>query len=186
MRAFAQFDNLVPPEQLHAAQRYFATSVRWQYGWPQGTEDPFSHWNIDFLKAKLENQENLEDELRGEPAFAPLARIWDTMQEGPMHGHQLVRCYANAHTYGVEGYLHRDSQQADNYTALVYLNPVWKTDWAGELLFFDDTGDVFHAVSPRPGRVLTFPGDVRHAARAVSRTCPAIRVSLAFKTRIPS
>jgi len=186
MGSIAQFDTLIPPERLRAVQDHFAANVRWMYGWPQGTSDPFSHWNFDFLDVSLDNQENLEDKLRANPGFEPVARIWDVLQDGPMHGHHLIRCYANAHTFGVEGYLHTDSKEPDNYTALVYLNPVWKTDWAGELLFFDKAGDVFHAVSPKPGRALVFPGGILHAARAVSRTCPAIRVSLAFKTRLPS
>src|SRR5262245_38222518 len=128
MRAFAQFDQLVPPDQVRAAQRYFAASVRWEYGWPQGPEDPFSHWNVDFLEAALDNDQDLEDKLRGERALAPLSRIWDTLKEGPTYGHHLVRCYANAHTYGVEGHLHTDSKRSDHHTVLIYLNPVWKPD----------------------------------------------------------
>ncbi len=186
MRTIAQFDDLIPPANLRAAQDYFATKVRWQYGWPQGLRDPFSHWNIDFLHARLDNKENLEDELYGNPDFKPIADIWNILRGGPMYGHPLVRCYANAHTYGVEGYLHTDSNDPGNYTAVVYLNPAWKTDWAGELILFDEKRDSFYAVLPKPGRVAIIPGDVVHAARAVSRMCPAIRVSLAFKSRIPS
>ena len=186
MRTFAQFDTLVPEPKLHAVQKYFADNVRWKYGWPQGNDDPFSHWNVDFLHSGNLNQEDLEHRLRGNPDFKPLLEIWEVLKAGPMYGHSLVRCYANAHTYGVEGYLHTDSKRPDNYTSLVYLNPVWKTEWAGELLFYDEGGDVFHAVSPRPGRVLMFSGNTVHAARAVSRSCPAIRVSLAFKSKVLS
>ncbi|HYS76002.1 MAG TPA: 2OG-Fe(II) oxygenase [Burkholderiales bacterium] len=186
MRTIAQFDKLIPPDRLRAAQDYFASSVRWQYGWPQGTKDPFSHWSMDFLKSRLDNQEDLEDKLYANEEFKPLADIWDILKSGPMHGHHLVRCYANAHTFGVEGYLHTDSPKPNNYTAVIYLNPVWKPDWAGELILFDEARDSFYAVLPKPGRVALIPGDVLHAARAVSRSCPAIRVSLAFKSRIPS
>jgi SM-20-related protein len=186
MRTIAQFDTLIPPASLQAAQAYFASQVRWQYGWPQGTSDPFSHWNIDFLNATLKNQEDLEPKLRAKAELKPITDIWDILKSGPMHGHDLVRCYANAHTFGVEGYLHTDSDYRNNYTAVVYLNPVWKAEWAGELILFDRKRDAFCAVSPKPGRVAIIPGDVVHAARAVSRECPAIRVSLAFKSRIPS
>ena len=184
MKTFAQFDNLIPQKRLRALQDYFAAKVRWQYGWPQGTNDPYSHWSMDFLKVKLENQEGMDDVLRANPDYKPLADVWEVMQAGPMRGHQLVRCYANAHTYGVEGFLHSDSPRDDNYTSLLYLNPVWKKEWAGELLFFDGAGEVFFAVSPKPGRVLAFSGNVVHAARAVARACPAIRVSVAFKSRL--
>jgi Rps23 Pro-64 3,4-dihydroxylase Tpa1-like proline 4-hydroxylase len=184
LRTFAQFDALIPPADLRAAQDYFAGSIRWKYGWPQGTGDPYSHWNVDFLDAGLDNQDDLEDKLRAGADWQPVVRIWDLLKAGPLYGHRLVRCYANAHTFGVEGYIHTDSKRSDNYTAVVYLNPTWKTEWAGELLFFDGAGDVFHAVSPKPGRVVVFSGATPHAARAVSRTCPAVRVNLAFKSRL--
>ena len=186
MKSFAQFDELIPPARLRALQDYFAANVRWQYGWPQGINDPFSHWSMDFLAVNRDNQDDMQDTLKAKPEFKPLADIWEAMQDGPVHGHHLVRCYANAHTFGVEGFLHADTPKDDNYTSLLYLNPVWKKEWAGELLFFDDAGDTFFTVSPKPGRVLVFSGNVVHAARAVARSCPAIRVSVAFKSRLPS
>ena len=185
MKIVSQFDSLIPAPRLKAAQDYFASSVRWKYGWPQGTSDPYSHWNIDFLESGLHNQKNLERKLRETAGFEPLAGIWDSLQAGPLYGHHLVRCYANAHTYGVEGYIHTDSKQTDNYTAVVYLNPVWKPEWGGELVLFDGAGDLACAILPKPGRVAIIPGDMPHAARGVSRTCPAIRVSLAFKSKLP-
>jgi hypothetical protein len=183
------FDDLLSEELLASVQNYFAKEIRWQYGWPQGVKDPFSHWNYDFVGTGFRNQVDVQDKLYGAPEFKPVADIWSVLKEGPMHGHILVRCYANAHTFGVEGYPHTDvgdKSQIDNYTSVLYLNPVWRADWAGELVFFDDAGDVFFAVAPRPGRVAILPGELVHAARAVSRTCPAIRVCLAFKSRIPS
>jgi len=185
MKVVAQFDTLIPADKLRAVQDYFAARVRWKYGWPQGGKDPYSHWNIDFLESGLHNQENLEHKLRELPDARPLVDVWDCLKAGPMHGQHLVRCYANAHTFGVEGYTHTDSDKPDNYTAVVYLNPVWKPEWAGELVLFDDAGDLLCAILPKPGRVAMIPGDVPHAARGVSRICPAVRVSLAFKGRIP-
>jgi hypothetical protein len=185
MKIIAQFDSLIPAQRLKAVQDYFAGSVRWKYGWPQGTHDPFSHWNIDFLDSGLHNQENLEHKLFGNADYKPLADIWDCLRRGPLYGHHLVRCYANAHTFGVEGYLHTDSQHEGNYTAVVYLNPVWKPEWAGELVLFDEAGDLVCAILPKPGRVAVIPGTVRHAARGVSRICPAVRVSLAYKSKLP-
>ena len=180
------FDKLLPPQLVSAVQEYFATDVRWKYGWPQGVNDPFTHWNYDFLETGLRNQEDMEHKLRGRPEYKPLTDIWDVLRAGPLHDQILLRCYANAHTYGVEGYPHRDVEkdQVDNYTAVVYINPHWKTGWAGELDLFDQAGDTFFSVSPRPGRVAVIPGEFLHAARAVSRTCPAVRICLAFKSRL--
>jgi len=185
-RAIAQFDSLFPAEQLKAAQDYFAANVRWRYGWPQGEKDPYSHWVVDFLGAGPENETPLDDKLIADPNLKPIADLWRTLRSGPMRGHHLIRCYANAHTYGVEGYPHFDSKTPNNCTAIVYLNPAWKAEWAGELVLLDEAKDVVQAVLPKPGRVVLIPGDVLHVARGVSRHCPAIRVSLAFKSLIPS
>lgn len=188
MKSFLVIDNAFDDQTLAGLQQYFQANVRWQYGWPQGTSDPFSHWNIDFLGASLKNQSNLEDQLFARPELEPIANAWRRLAAGPLKGHYLIRCYANAHTFGVEGYPHTDTisaDQVDNYTAVVYLNPVWKRDWAGELVLFDDTGDVFMAVLPRAGRTAIIPGEFVHAARGVSRLCPAVRICIAFKSRLP-
>jgi hypothetical protein len=106
-----------------------------------------------------------------------------------MRGHYLLRCYANAHTYGVEGYPHTDivdASQVDNYTAVVYLNPVWKKEWAGELVLFNAAGDTLCGILPKAGRAALIPGDIVHAARGVSRQCPAVRICVAFKSRLPT
>ena len=189
MKNFNIFDNAISRIVLENVQNYFQVKVRWNFGWPQGTSDPFSHWNIDFLKADLRNQTDLSAKLLNDPELQPVADVWRALAAGPLLGHDLVRCYANAHTYGVEGRPHTDvmdATQVNNYTAVVYLNPVWKTVWAGELILFDKTGDSFMSILPRPGRVAVIPGEILHAARAVSRDCPSVRICVAFKSRLPS
>ena len=114
-------DSAISPADLQGVQTYFAENVRWKFGWPQGLSDPFSHWNIDFLGASLKSQANVEAELFAKPDLAPIAAAWQALKNGPMRGHYLLRCYANAHTYGVEGYPHTDivdATQVDNYTAV--------------------------------------------------------------------
>lgn len=182
-------DTAIRPADLQGVQNYFAENVRWQFGWPQGLSDPFSHWNIDFLGAPLKSQANVEAQLFAKPELAPIAAVWQALKNGPMRGHYLLRCYANAHTYGVEGYPHTDivdATQVDNYTAVVYLNPIWKKEWAGELVMFNPAGDSLCGILPRAGRAALIPGDVVHAARGVSRQCPAVRVCVAFKSRLPT
>jgi Rps23 Pro-64 3,4-dihydroxylase Tpa1-like proline 4-hydroxylase len=187
MKFVSIFDNLFTNQTLQNVQNYFAENVRWNYGWPQGTKDPFSHWNIDFLHAPLRNQDDQEPKLMAMPELKPIADVWRALKAGPLKDHRLVRCYANAHTYGVEGHPHTDVMdpvaQPDNYTAVVYLNPVWKLEWAGELAMFDKQGDVFMSILPKPGRVAVIPGEYLHAARGVSRICPAVRICVAFKSK---
>jgi SM-20-related protein len=182
-------DAVIAKPVLEGVQSYFAQNVRWNFGWPQGLNDPFSHWNIDFLGAPLKSQANVEAQLFEKPELAAVADVWRALKAGPMRGHYLLRCYANAHTYGVEGYPHTDivnASQVDNYTAVVYLNPVWKKEWAGELVLFNAAGDTLCGILPRAGRAALIPGDIVHAARGVSRQCPAVRICVAFKSRLPT
>ena len=119
------------------------------------------------------------------PDLAPIRDLWLKLKQEHLSGHALVRCYANAHTFGVEGYPHVDSRKPGNYTTIFYVNPMWKPEWAGETVFLNDMGDIAHAVLPKPGRMVMFDGRITHAARGLTRICPAMRVTLMFKTRAP-
>lgn len=186
MERFNLIDNFLPAEQLAKLQEFFQTNVFWSYGWQSNRENtPFSHWNHDFLKTKGDNQENQEQLLLANDALGPIRDLWLKLKADHLKDHALVRCYANAHTFGVEGYPHTDSRKPGNYTTIVYVNPIWKPEWAGETVFFNDLGDIIHAVLPKPERITIFDGRIRHAARGLSRICPAMRVTLMFKTTAP-
>lgn len=185
-RRFNQVDDYLTTEQLGGLQNFFQNHVFWTYGWQSDKDKaPFAHWNHDFLKTLAANQDDHASILRETPSLAPIHDLWLKLREEQFPGHSLVRCYANAHTFGIEGYPHVDSRKPGNYTAIFYLNPVWKPEWAGETVFLNDAGDIFQAVLPKPGRLVTFDGRITHAARALSRLCPAMRVTLMFKTRAP-
>jgi Rps23 Pro-64 3,4-dihydroxylase Tpa1-like proline 4-hydroxylase len=189
MEQFAQYNDFVPTEELVNLQGFFQENVFWKFGWQSNknhADAPFSHWNHDFLATSNTNQDDCSDKLLSDPALTPIADLWKRLQLEKLSNHALVRCYANAHTFGVEGYPHTDSRKPGNYTTVIYINPQWKPEWAGETVFINDLGDIAYAVLPRPGRAVIFDGRIVHSARAVTRLCPALRVTLMFKTRAPS
>jgi Rps23 Pro-64 3,4-dihydroxylase Tpa1-like proline 4-hydroxylase len=186
MERFSLVDGYLPEEQLAKLQEFFQTNVLWTYGWQSNREKvPFSHWNHDFLKTHRQNQSNEEQMLLENEALEPIRALWLKLKSDQLKDHSLVRCYANAHTFGIEGYPHVDSRKPGNYTTIVYINPMWKPEWAGETVFINDLGDITHAVLPKPGRITIFDGRITHAARGLSRICPAMRVTLMFKTTAP-
>ncbi len=186
MERFTKKDDYISPEHMKALQDYFQANVLWTYGWQSDKDKvPFSHWNHDFLKTKGSNQEDQQQILLDHEAHGPIRDLWLQLKENVLSGHGLVRCYANAHTFGIEGYPHIDTRTPGNYTTICYINPMWKPEWAGETVFFNDLGDIAHAILPKAGRVLTFDGRIVHAARGLSRICPAMRVTLMFKTTAP-
>ncbi len=183
MEKFSVINDYLEKEKLEALQNFFQANVFWTYGWQSNVQQsPFGHWNHDFLKTKRTNQDDAEHVLLENDAVAPIRDLWLQLKADLLMGHTLVRCYANAHTYGVDGAPHTDSRTAGNYTTICYVNPVWKPEWAVETVFINDLGDIAHAVLPKPGRIVQFDGRMVHAARGLSRICPAMRVTLMFKT----
>lgn len=183
MEKFSLKNDFLATKQLQALQNFFQTNVFWTYGWlSNNTQSTFGHWNHDFLKTKRDNQADAEHALLENESLAPIKDLWLHLKSDALAGHSLVRCYANAHTYGIDGYPHTDSNTPGNYTTICYINPVWKPEWAGETVFFNEMGDIAHAVLPKPGRMVQFDGRILHAARGLSRICPAMRVTLMFKT----
>ena len=185
MERFNLKNDFLAKEPLEALQNFFQTNVFWTYGWLASTsQSTFGHWNHDFLKTKRDNQEDAEHVLLGNESLGPIKDLWLQLKSDLLKDHSLVRCYANAHTFGIDGHPHTDSSTPGNYTTICYINPVWKPEWAGETVFFNEMGDIAHAVLPKPGRMVLFDGRILHAARGLARICPAMRVTLMFKTTI--
>jgi hypothetical protein len=181
-----RYDDFFPPDVWSRLLSYFREEAAFRYGWPSDKSvSEFTHWHLDFLNKAAPKQGDAETSLFSVPAFRAVADAWRYLQGSVLKGHRLVRCYANAHTYGVEGYVHTDALVDSNYTALVYLVSNWQSEWAGETVFLNDIGEIVDAAIPRPNRLLVFDGQQLHAARSLSRACPELRVTLMFKTVAP-
>ena len=141
------------------------------------------YWHHDFDgKPPSHNNECVAGQLE-----SPFIRsMWSRLADGPFHGHTLIRCYANGHTFGVAGAPHVDRRQDGYWSLVFYAVPEWQPGWSGETVFFDRTGDILGVSQPRPNRLVVFPSNVLHAARGVERFCPALRVCFVFKTRAPA
>jgi SM-20-related protein len=161
----------------------------WKFGWKShGRTDVYSFWHKHFaghkkLGGKKTEKYPCEDELQRTTPF--LYDLWTSLKPSVFIGHTLYRCYANAQSYGSDGTIHTDSRAPNSYTAVYYPHAAWEPNWAGETVLFNDTrDDIVASVYPRPNRLLVFLGNIPHAARGVSRTCPVLRVTLMFKTQV--
>lgn len=173
-------DGLVPDELLDPA-RDMLEEKGWTHGWKSNQKMPFGHWHID-LTTIGRNRRNRHSILTEVPIEA--LRIWALIQPAVSPDHPtLMRCYANAHVFGCDGYSHQDSMQPGDRTNILFLCKTWDHEWAGENVIFDETFDVVQATMPRKGRVLSFPSELWHAGRGVSRVCPEVRAVLVFKAR---
>ncbi len=101
------------------------------------------------------------------------------------HGLQVVRQYANGHTYGLGGQIHTDDQRAHFYTLLFYPMLTWDPGWGGETVFHQPNGDILASLLPRPNRAAFFDSRIPHAGRASNRSFGGLRVTVAFKLAPP-
>jgi SM-20-related protein len=160
------FDNLAPAH-LHVAAWATCMGKNWYFGHGSVSGGGPRFWRMD---------------LDGDAAFQA---IWEhararceALAGGPL---RVVSQYANGHTYGLGGNPHLDDSKPGSYTLLYYPNPEWQDGWDGETVFYDEADEIALSVRLRPNRAVFFDARIPHCGRAPSRSCTALRVSVAFK-----
>jgi Rps23 Pro-64 3,4-dihydroxylase Tpa1-like proline 4-hydroxylase len=93
------------------------------------------------------------------------------------------RIYMTFSRYGENSLLHTDGwpgkrKDQKGVTAVIFMNHVWKPEWAGELVFFDKKSDAVTCVLPKPFRMVLSHSDVIHRSGIPSRLCFDLRCSL--------
>jgi SM-20-related protein len=113
------------------------------------------------------------------PVLKECATVADAVFPG--HGCVLERVHVNLMLYGDVQFPHTDADEG--VTVLYYANPEWNEHWFGETIFYNAAREALVAVSPRPGRVVAFNGEMLHRAGVPSRECFVPRTTVAFKYR---
>jgi SM-20-related protein len=185
----AVIDDFIASD-LQSAVQQFLLSEGWGYGAFSSNDAGASrYWYKHFAGYFRDGREPLTPESIEQELMqsAPIWRLWELLKSSHLAKHQLTRCYANAYPVGSEGGLHKDSNEPNHYTVIYYPHSTWHPNWAGETIFFNSDGtDIVSSVYPKPNRLVIFPGYVPHVARGISRSCPELRVTLMFKTCLPS
>jgi SM-20-related protein len=128
------------------------------------------HWSTDFDIEFFQHEEFYQY------IYAQLTNDF------PGRTYHLTRCYINLSTFGDWLPVHRDcSETSHDVTALVYLCREWKIDWGGETVFVDQSDDIAASIAMKPGRLVTFSGQIPHAGRPPSRDSYHSRMTLALK-----
>lgn len=179
MTGVTRIKQVLSPELLEQVSGVIST-VPWRYGWNSNRDIEFTHWNHSFAKAGAINTLDVSDQISG-----PILDAWHYIQQHHIGPAKLLRCYTNSHTFGVEGYPHTDSRRAEDRTILIYMSPHWQRNWGGETVVYNGD-DIAHAELPKYNAGLIFNGADWHCARAVTRICPAQRITLMFKYCAPN
>ncbi len=170
----------------------FLQAPGWDFGWKSHSRtDVYSFWHKHFAGYKKSDKFSAADGRWPPPDCSEelsrnshlIFQFWWLLRDTLLKGHSLVRCYANGMPFGSEGTVHTDSSSPTSYTSGYYRHRAWQPNWAGEsAILTKDRDDIVASIYPKPNRLLIFRGDIPHVARAVSRTCPSLRVTLMFKT----
>jgi len=168
------FNNFLPQGIADTLHQY-VEDIQWSYGWKSNVGMGYPHWHYSITETELRNGLDISENLPG-----PVNAAWQFIRSNVLQDYRLIRCYANGHTHGVEGYPHTDSDREHDITIVVYMNKLWKREWGGETVIYD--GDMITlAAQPSFNRALVFRADQFHCARAVGRLCPDLRKTVMFK-----
>ena len=175
------FDDLVP-EEIYERLNRAARTVRWQFG-KSTKENPHArYWHFEIAGGQKANVED-KSEIVAAHRVKVFGEFQNWLRSTLVPADTLVlRFYMNAHTFGSDGWPHKDTDRDDELTGVLYLNREWRPEWCGETVIFDEAGtDIEAAVLPRPNRLLVFPSDRLHAPRPISRAYSGLRVVLVVK-----
>lgn len=159
----------------------------WETGWKSnGGRDAHSFLHKHFAGwVSLDDDGNphpydCEQELQQKDPF--LFGLWRSAHERLFKDYRLVRCYSNAMAYGMDGYVHTDSRDPNNYTAVYYPHARWSPNWGGETIFYNQQENrVTGCFFPRPNSIVLFDGRIPHRANGVTRSYTGVRITLMFK-----
>jgi 2OG-Fe(II) oxygenase superfamily len=167
-------DDFLPEATAETLFGYI-NNIQWAYGKRSNVSIEQSHWAHEIARGDRLNGLDVSQWLRG-----PVVDAWKFIQSNYLPDHVLIRCYANAHTYGVEGYPHTDSNRDQDITVVIYMNKNWKREWGGETLVYDKDKIILGAI-PVFNRAVIFKANQWHCAKGVSRICTDLRRTIMFK-----
>ncbi|WEF31438.1 hypothetical protein [Pseudoduganella chitinolytica] len=163
----------------------FFNDIDWRFGWGSNTAgESLRHWNKHFAGGGKSARTPCDVELAENINCGPVVDAWKSIKDKLLPGHSLLRCYANAHTFGLDGTIHRDNpKDIPAVTTILYCHRMWPLPWGGETVFYDVENSLIRsAVFSKPGRVVQFYGSEPHAAKSPSRVCRELRITLVFKS----
>jgi len=174
-------DDLLEQDEAVNLSNEFHENKEWKTGWHSSSKrDPDQwHWHRSIWQDKSNMPEILEQEMNDDPQIKNLwektnQRLKDVFKQSFVP----VRAYANAHTYGLDGGIHKDD---GDVTAIYYPAQDWDPEWEGGTGLFTENGDCIRYCRYRFNRLLAFPAKTLHKAMPLSKKCTRLRTVIVFK-----
>ena len=160
-----QYLNEIPLNTVMFWYNKLNSELSWSFcGWTGIGKEPYRHWAA---------YPKLKDSC--------IQEIWDCinpifLDEGyNLTVHQII---VNQFNFGDSSWQHKDNNNTNTYTIIVYLNPVWDINWGGWTYVINKTPEAF---PPIPGSILFFNSNLEHSAMPVSREAPMPRLGVTFQ-----
>lgn len=98
----------------------------------------------------------------------------------------LLRCYANGHTFGIDGDFHQDSTDINDFTFLLYMNPITSkdVDTFGGYTMFKSSNNNIQCIEPIGNRGIFFNSNMFHKGLSFNRSSYDLRITVAFKCKL--
>jgi SM-20-related protein len=174
------------PEEVRLNVYNFLHLPGWETGWKSNSKrDGYSFLHKHYAgHRKTGGREEVYDCEVELQETAPIVHdAWLRVRDKIFAGHRLVRCYANALAYGMDGTVHSDASEPGNYTAVYYPHERWSPNWGGETMFYNQGENrIIACFFPRPNSIAVFDGRIPHRANGVTRSYPGMRITLMMKT----
>lgn len=175
------YDDVLDPDELNDIVHFFE-KVEWKYGeksikymWTE----TLPHWTKYFYLAPENEGVPKNEVFFSDPCINSL---YSKIKELVSPGANLLRCYANGHTYGDDANIHYDDSRTDTTTFIFYPMKEWNVDWGGSTIFWDRVNrEIVKSVVPKPNRFVVFDSKIWHGASALTRYCKKLRITLMFK-----
>ena len=169
-RRICVIDYAVPEQMAKALYEYFHHYTEWSFDAnEEGAGD-----NVQFL-CHLDNN------------WVEQSPLWELLRKYVKkfygEGYIPYNCSVNHTRYGDNPMDHRDTYDPDvkDVTLLLYLNPHWNMNFAGETVYIDERGEIELSVLPKFCRLAIHEGYINHLSRAPARIATNSRYTLAIK-----
>lgn len=163
---YKEYRNEVPLNTVQTWSRALLEGAEWKpIGWTGNPKEPYRHWASYPAKDGILNQ------------------IWDFINESLQSDGIYVkpsRIIMNLYNHGDSSWLHKDSDNSEDWTVILFLNEHWDINWGGDFALAKDN-ELIQSFSPTPGKFICFRANILHGARPVSREAPYPRFGLAFQ-----
>jgi hypothetical protein len=177
-------DNTVPQEMFELSYEKVFSKGIWDFS--NNSEHGDINTSFGANSYSLEINKLLEEGKLNESNV--IFNLWNSINDKikveDKYKNNLKRIHFNCGPPLYDQFIHQDNKVtfSKNITIVYFAHPIWDISWGGELLVYDMLKTTVTAgVFPVPNRAVVFPSYLPHRGVAVSRICPAMRISIAFQ-----